>query len=128
MKKFLLVAASLFLIIILFGCSAQESIVQSATQTTSSQAEAIEQILADNAIEVKSITKVDITAESEGDPADDLSAALAQVYEPYDVESTDGKTYRITLKAEDKTLFSIVDNETSEFIYGGIGGLWDNLE
>lgn len=118
-KKFM---TALAICLLLGGCGSK-SIIETAVNCTSEQAKVIEKTLSDNGIKPKSITAVSVNTDS-----DDSSflAALLTSYAPYDIESSDGKKYRMTIKADDGTVFSIVDSETQEFVYGNVGGLFGN--
>lgn len=123
MKKTLALLLTALLILTCSACNSNNGPLSAIEGASSEQLSAIQKILDDNSITVKTCKKG--TIESTGDDiADSVANALAESYEPYDLVDESGAEYRMTIKKDDKSIIALVDSE-GNFVYGGISGLFN---
>lgn len=122
----LLLAAGLCLSIA--ACSGGNSGPLSSIEGASAdQLSAIQDVLNECGIAVQACKAVE--NESTGSNLEGaITDALMEVYLPYTVTDDAGNTYRMVLNKEDYTVFSIVDESTNDFVYGGLEGLFSTEE
>lgn len=110
MKK--LTALLLVMVLMLTACGGSKLKINGAN---ADQTKAIQKVLEDNGITVKSCK------ESKVEETDELTKALLELYGVYDIESKDGKSYSMSIQKSDYTVFTIADSE-GNLIYGNIFG------
>lgn len=120
MKKVITLALALSLL--LSACGGGSDPLDAIDGANKDQKAAIQEILDDCGITVKSCeaAKIDSTGD---DDADALVGALAASFSPYTITGEDGKTYRMVLKTSDYSITTITDSD-GEFVYGGMGSLF----
>lgn len=122
-KKISVLLSVLVLLVSLAACGGGSGPLSAIEGASKEQLSAIQAVLDDCKITVKSCEKV--TPESSGDEAADaMTSALLTSFVPYAVTDDKGATYRLVLDKEDHSVFSITD-ENGEFIYGGLAGLFN---
>ena len=124
MKKVIsfLLAASLCLVLV--ACSSGgSSPLDTIEGASKDQISAIQAVLEENNIKVKTCEKATLETTSD-DTTNALAGALSEAFNPYDITDENGDTYRMTIRADDFTVFSIVDKD-GQFVYGGLSGIFD---
>lgn len=117
MKKVVLLVLALTIIFALAACGAEPDPLETINGANASQLAAIRSVLEECGISVTACNAVE--PEKTGDELQDsLIESLMGSFLPYDITAEDGTVYRMTLSAEDFTVFSITAPDGS-FVYGG---------
>lgn len=119
MKRAFALLLALSLVFIVSACGADAGPLAAIEGADADQLAGIQAVLDECGLAITACTPVE--PESTGDElSDSLVSALMGSFSPYDITAEDGTVYRMTLSAEDLSVFSIAAPDGS-FVYGGFG-------
>lgn len=123
-KKMFAVLFSAGLCLSTAACSGgSSSPLSSIDGADSGQIAAIQDVLDECEIAVDACEPAEVDTTSSG-LAGAITDAMMEVYLPYTITDEEGNTYRMVLNKDDYSVFSIVDESTGDFVYGGLGDLF----
>ena len=117
MKRTITLLLALCLVFALAACGAEPDPLETIDGADAGQIAEIRSVLDECGISVTACVAME--QESTGNELQDsLIESLMASFAPYDITAEDGTVYRMTLSAEDLTVFSITDPDGG-FVYGG---------